>query len=70
VGPRAGLDTGARGKICQGSNPGRPVCSQTLLTELSNAKYKFTHLESAYKPTPDWNTYLLYIYLFFQLLCL
>jgi len=33
VGPRAGLDTEARGKIlcvCQGSNPGRTVCSQTL----------------------------------------
>jgi hypothetical protein len=33
VGPRAGLDTEARGKIfcpCRGSNPGRPVRSQTL----------------------------------------
>jgi hypothetical protein len=33
VGPRAGLDTKARGKIpclCRGSNPGRPVHSQTL----------------------------------------
>jgi hypothetical protein len=33
VGPRAGLDTEARGKIlclCRGSNPGRTVCSQTL----------------------------------------
>jgi hypothetical protein len=32
VGFKAGLDTEARGKIlrlCQGSNPGRPVCSQT-----------------------------------------
>jgi len=33
VGPRAGLDTEARGKIrclCRGSNLGRPVCCQTL----------------------------------------
>jgi hypothetical protein len=33
VGLRAGLDIEARGKtpcLCQGSNPGRPVCSQTL----------------------------------------
>jgi hypothetical protein len=33
VGPRADLDTEARGKIlclCRGSNPGLPVCSQTL----------------------------------------
>jgi hypothetical protein len=33
VGPRAGLDTEARVKIlcaCRGSNPGRPVRSQTL----------------------------------------
>jgi hypothetical protein len=33
VGPRAGLDTDARRKIlclCRGSNPGRPVRSQTL----------------------------------------
>jgi hypothetical protein len=33
VGPTAGLDTEARGKIlclCRGSNSGRPVCSQTL----------------------------------------
>jgi hypothetical protein len=33
VGPRAGLDAEARGKIlclCRGSNPGRPVPSQTL----------------------------------------
>jgi hypothetical protein len=33
MGLRAGLDTEARGKIlclCQGSNPSRPVCSQTL----------------------------------------
>jgi hypothetical protein len=32
---RAGLDTEARGKIlcmCRGSNPDRPVCSQTLYT--------------------------------------
>jgi hypothetical protein len=32
VGPRAGVDTEARGKIlcfCRGSNHGRPVCSQT-----------------------------------------
>jgi hypothetical protein len=32
VGLRAGLDTGARGKIlflCWGSNADRPVCSQT-----------------------------------------
>jgi hypothetical protein len=38
VGLRAGLDTKAKGKIlclCQGSNPGRPFCSQALLpTEL------------------------------------
>jgi hypothetical protein len=38
VGPRAGLDTEARGKIlclCRGSNPGRPARSQdTILTEL------------------------------------
>jgi hypothetical protein len=30
---RAGLDTEVRGKIlflCRGSNPGRPLCSQTL----------------------------------------
>jgi hypothetical protein len=35
VGFRAGLDTEARGKInylYRGSNPGRPVCIQTLLT--------------------------------------
>jgi hypothetical protein len=33
VGRRAGLDAEARGKIlclCRGSNPGRPVRSQTL----------------------------------------
>jgi hypothetical protein len=33
VGLRTGLDTEVRGKIfwlCQGSNPGYPVCSQTL----------------------------------------
>jgi hypothetical protein len=33
VGPRAGLDAEVRGKIlclCRGSNPGRPVRSQTL----------------------------------------
>jgi hypothetical protein len=33
VGPRAGLDAEARGKIlclCRGSNPGRPVRSQSL----------------------------------------
>jgi hypothetical protein len=33
VGPRAGLDAGARIKVlypCQGSNPDRPACSQTL----------------------------------------
>jgi hypothetical protein len=33
VGLRTGLDTEARGKIiflCQGSNHGRPVCSQAL----------------------------------------
>jgi hypothetical protein len=33
VGLRAGLDAGARRKIlcpCQGSNPDRPACSQTL----------------------------------------
>jgi hypothetical protein len=33
VGPRAGLDAGTRGKILclsRGSNPGRPVRSQTL----------------------------------------
>jgi hypothetical protein len=33
VGPRAGLDADARGKIlcpCRGENPGRPVRSQTL----------------------------------------
>jgi hypothetical protein len=33
VGPRAGLDAEAGGKIlclCQGSNPGRPVHSQTI----------------------------------------
>jgi hypothetical protein len=32
VGPRAGLDAEVRGKIlclCRGSNPGRPVRSQT-----------------------------------------
>jgi hypothetical protein len=34
---RAGMDTEARGKFlyfCRGSNPCRPTCSQTLLTEL------------------------------------
>jgi hypothetical protein len=33
VGPRAGLDTEARGKhicLCRRLNPGLPVCSQTL----------------------------------------
>jgi hypothetical protein len=33
MGPRAGLDAGARRKIlcpCQGSNPDRPACSRTL----------------------------------------
>jgi hypothetical protein len=33
MGPRAGLDTGARRKIlcpCRGSNPDRPTLSQTL----------------------------------------
>jgi hypothetical protein len=31
VGPRAGMDAEARGKIlCRGSNPGPPVCCQTL----------------------------------------
>jgi hypothetical protein len=37
VGPGAGLDKEARGKIlclCRGSNPGRPVCNQTILPEL------------------------------------
>jgi hypothetical protein len=37
VGPRAGLDAEARGKIlclCRGSNPGHPVHSHTILTEL------------------------------------
>jgi hypothetical protein len=41
VGPRAGMDTEARGKIlylCLGSNPGRPVRCQTLLTELPRLK--------------------------------
>jgi hypothetical protein len=36
MGPRAGLDTEVRGKIlclCQGLNPGHPVCNQTLLPE-------------------------------------
>jgi hypothetical protein len=38
VGPRADLDTEARGKIlclCRGSNPGRPVCNQTLFRVIS-----------------------------------
>jgi hypothetical protein len=48
VGPRAGLDAEARRKIlclCRGSNPGRPVRSQTLcsitysITELRNKIY-------------------------------
>jgi len=33
VGPRAGLNAEARGKIlglCWGENPGQPICSQTL----------------------------------------
>jgi hypothetical protein len=43
VGPRAGLDTEARGKIlCRGSNPALPVCSQTLPSDLaiSNAAFR------------------------------
>jgi hypothetical protein len=38
VGLRAGLDTEARGKIifpCRGSNPGRSVCSEALITFLN-----------------------------------
>jgi hypothetical protein len=37
MGPRAGLDTDARGKIlclCRGSKTGPPVCSQTELSQL------------------------------------
>jgi hypothetical protein len=43
VGLRAGLDTEARGKIlclCLGPDPGRPVCSQTLLTELPQLTFQ------------------------------
>jgi hypothetical protein len=42
VGPRAGLDAGARRKIlrlCRGSNPGRPVRSQTL-RNIFNGEHK------------------------------
>jgi hypothetical protein len=38
----AGLDTEAREKIlclCRAWNPGRPVCSWTLLTQLSQFHY-------------------------------
>jgi hypothetical protein len=46
---RAGLDTETRGKIlclCRWSNPGRPVCSQTL--------YWLNNLSSSY--LLDWNS--------------
>jgi hypothetical protein len=43
----SGLDTEARGKIfclCRGLNPNRPVCSQTLLTELHRCIMYFPQL--------------------------
>jgi hypothetical protein len=43
VGPRAGLDAEVRGKIpclCRGSNPGRPVRSQTLYRLSYTGLYK------------------------------
>jgi hypothetical protein len=47
VGPRAGLDAEARGKIlclCRGSNLGRPVCSQILyLLSYPGSVYTFTN---------------------------
>jgi hypothetical protein len=46
VGPRAGLDTEAREKIlcvCRESNPGYPVCSQTVLV------YRLSYASSYFK---------------------
>jgi hypothetical protein len=48
VGPRAGLDAGAKRKIlcpCRGSNPDRPVRSQTLycLSYRGSPVYKYNH---------------------------
>jgi hypothetical protein len=46
VGPRAGLDAEIRGKIlclCRGSNPGCPVCSQTLYWLSYPSSCFFTH---------------------------
>jgi hypothetical protein len=48
VGPRAGLDAEARGKIlwvCRGSNPGRPV---TILTELPRLTADHEHCQNSY----------------------
>jgi hypothetical protein len=55
VGPRAGLDTEASGKticLCRRSNPGRPICSQTLHW-LRYGVWKLEHqLESGTFPLP------------------
>jgi hypothetical protein len=49
VGPRAGLDTEARGKILlplpgiEPRSPGRPVRTQTLLIELPGSQHQLKH---------------------------
>jgi hypothetical protein len=61
VGLRAGLDAEARGKIlclCRGSNPGRPVCSQSLywlsytawgkLQEICQVSQPLTEIQTEY----------------------
>jgi hypothetical protein len=61
VGIRAGLDTEARGKIlchCRGSNPGRPVCSQTLCwLSYPGSKIKKTSIDGRVRSTMGkiWN---------------
>jgi hypothetical protein len=52
VGLRAGLDTGARGKIlCRGSNPGRPVCRQTVCSRIP---HKLKRKRQRYKLDNGW----------------
>jgi hypothetical protein len=64
VGLRAGLDTEARGKVlclCQGSNPGHPVCSQTLysLSYPSHKVVKNCHsITASYLDDPNFESQL------------
>jgi hypothetical protein len=58
VGPRAGLDAEVRGKIlclCRGSNPGRPVRSQTL--------YRLSYYQKKYISLYQYLVLLICIYL-------